>query len=183
MYPLVYFFTIAPIFIGRLIEINGGQLQNPYHYTTGCLLAAQGLFNSILWTTTLLFLSRQSIEDVGLMRFVRTPEERRYGNMVWIQGGERRGAGDSSSELHNFDEAGDWRTHPWFAWWPTSIRKPPAVMTKGNGSVPKWRGNPLTKSHHERVGSEETLQCGSGSGKEAGIQMETVTSVVVEKDK
>ncbi|OHE95010.1 integral membrane protein [Colletotrichum orchidophilum] len=86
-YPIVYFACSTPLIIGRITSLLGVDLGISYFAFAGSILAANGLFNSILWTTTIIFSKPQDAYSTGLNQFafVRTPI-RDYGHTVVISG-------------------------------------------------------------------------------------------------
>lgn len=101
LYPFVYLLCITPLVIGRIASLMGKDLGIPFFAFAGSLLAANGLFNSILWTTTILFFGPDDMIHTGLAKFpfVRTPA-RDYGHTVIISGPSSRGynAADGKAE-------------------------------------------------------------------------------------
>ncbi|KAJ4415616.1 hypothetical protein N0V82_007250 [Gnomoniopsis sp. IMI 355080] len=91
-YPFVYLLCITPLVIGRITIIMGKDLGIHYFAFAGSLLAAHGLLNSILWTSTILFSASEDMEASGLNKFsfIRTPA-RDYGHTVTISGPASRG--------------------------------------------------------------------------------------------
>ncbi|KAK2040653.1 integral membrane protein [Colletotrichum somersetense] len=87
VYPFVYIGCSVPLVIGRVTSLLGIDLGIYYFAFAGSVLAANGLFNSILWTSTILFSAPQDVHDAGLDRFafIRTPI-RDYGHTVVISG-------------------------------------------------------------------------------------------------
>ncbi|KAK2762908.1 integral membrane protein [Colletotrichum kahawae] len=87
LYPFVYVGCSVPLVVGRITSLLGIDLGIPYFAFAGCVLAANGLFNCVLWTTTILFSAPQDVHDTGLDRyaFMRTPI-REYGHRVIIRG-------------------------------------------------------------------------------------------------
>ncbi|CAI0641992.1 unnamed protein product [Colletotrichum noveboracense] len=86
-YPFVYIACSVPLVVGRITSLQGIDLGVPYFAFAGCVLALNGLFNSILWTTTILCSAPKDAHDTGLDRFafMRTPI-REFGNTVIISG-------------------------------------------------------------------------------------------------
>ncbi|KAK2002382.1 integral membrane protein [Colletotrichum falcatum] len=87
VYPFVYIGCSVPLVVGRVTSLLGIDLGIYYFAFAGSVLAANGLFNSILWTSTILFSAPQDVRDTGLDRFafIRTPI-RDYGHTVVISG-------------------------------------------------------------------------------------------------
>ncbi|KAK8016910.1 hypothetical protein PG993_015099 [Apiospora rasikravindrae] len=65
----------------------GYGVSMTFYLFAGALSASHGFLNVALWSTCILFMGEKEQEELGLDRFMRTPRERTYGNMVWIQGG------------------------------------------------------------------------------------------------
>ncbi|KAK1467574.1 integral membrane protein [Colletotrichum cuscutae] len=86
-YPFVYVACSTPLIIGRITSLLGIDLGILYFAFAGSILAANGLFNSILWITTIVFSEPQDAHNTGLdqFAFVRTPI-RDYGHTVIISG-------------------------------------------------------------------------------------------------
>lgn len=87
IYPSIYMFTGAPLLLGSLIPAL--EAQPLFMGVAGALLAATGLLDSILWSSIILFSNRDDIRNAGLdgFTFMRTPEGRTLGNIVFVQGG------------------------------------------------------------------------------------------------
>lgn len=95
IYPLIYIVCATPLAVGRAMDMAGAgdTIGLKYYGFAGALVASHGLLNVILWSTTVVFIGSRDARDTGLdkFKFMRTPHEREYGNMVWVQGG---GGGD-----------------------------------------------------------------------------------------
>ncbi|KAI3400403.1 hypothetical protein diail_3420 [Diaporthe ilicicola] len=124
VYPVIYLVCIAPLVIGRISIIMGYDLGISYFAFAGSILAANGLLNSVLWTTTILFSAPQDMVATGLDRFtfMRTPE-RNYGHTVIISGpvshgyaGTYRGGGGSGGEREK-------QPKEWW-WWRVGGQRP-----------------------------------------------------------
>ncbi|KAK2013515.1 integral membrane protein [Colletotrichum eremochloae] len=87
IYPFVYIGCSVPLVVGRVASLLGIDLGIYYFSFAGSVLAANGLINSILWMSTILFSAPQDVRDTGLDKFafVRTPV-RDYGHTVVISG-------------------------------------------------------------------------------------------------
>jgi hypothetical protein len=73
----------------------GAQVPLGYFCFAGALISLNGFFDCLLFGTTrhsIIFASKYDLDavDTGVktIAFLQTPKARRYGNMVWIQGGE-----------------------------------------------------------------------------------------------
>ncbi|KAL0944715.1 uncharacterized protein CTRU02_202602 [Colletotrichum truncatum] len=119
IYPFVYIGCSTPLIIGRITSLLGIDLGIPYFAFAGCILAANGLFNSILWTSTILFSAPQDVHDTGLDRFafMRTPI-REYGHTVFISGPASRRV--PLSEL----QPDSTRNHKGWWWWRHGGQRP-----------------------------------------------------------
>jgi hypothetical protein len=107
----------------------------------------------LLWSTTIIFIGDKDIHETGLDMFAmaRTPT-RRYGNMIWVQGG------------NNSDGPEEQRGGvTWWQW-----------LSGGKGS------SSGTFPRHSRSTSQESLRRNVGAAEENTIQLEVVTMVVVE---
>ncbi|KAJ4184158.1 hypothetical protein NW755_009164 [Fusarium falciforme] len=99
VYPLIYVMCTLPLALGRIATMAGAHVPMGYYCFAGTLIASNGSFDCLLFGTTrhaIVFGSKDDvdIEDTGLetLAFMRTPANR-YGNTIWIQGGESHSAG------------------------------------------------------------------------------------------
>lgn len=99
MYPLIYVMCTLPLALGRIATMAGAHVPMGYYCFAGTLIASNGSFDCLLFGTTrhaIVFGSKDDvdIEDTGLetFAFMRTPAHR-YGNTIWIQGGESHSDG------------------------------------------------------------------------------------------
>jgi hypothetical protein len=88
IYPFIYIACTSPLAVARLMTTNGGSPSVTYYCIAGLTLATNGFWNTILWSTTMLFSNSEDMRNTGLDQFasIRTPASRRYGNMIWING-------------------------------------------------------------------------------------------------
>lgn len=126
VYPFIYLVCIAPLVIGRVSIIMGIDLGISFFAFAGSVLAANGLFNSILWTTTILFSAPDDMLATGLDRFtfMRTPA-RNYGHTVVISGPVSQGytgtyGGGAGGDRDRDREKG--RKEWW--WWRAGGQRP-----------------------------------------------------------
>lgn len=129
--------------------------------TAGALLAATGLLDAILWSSILLFSGKEDLANTGLdqFTFMRTPEGRTLGNIVFVQGGGKDTGGGIGGDLgRHGNRRQSWHSRKDKGWWRLGDRG-------GNESHPS--------------SSQEHLPGGGGLGD--GIQMEVVTMVVSER--
>ena len=178
IYPIIYVTCTAPLALGRIATMAGVDVSVKFFCVAGALIASNGWLDVVLFSTTrhhILFDAPADSEDTGLdtFAFMRTPVTRRYGNMVWVQGGARTGAPD-----HDDDHE------------PRSRRRNGSSGWERIGERMGWGGGRRTGHYkgtsREWVGapgsvSQESLRGrGSGYAQDGGIQMDTVTTVVVE---
>ncbi|KAK3938795.1 G protein-coupled glucose receptor regulating Gpa2-domain-containing protein [Diplogelasinospora grovesii] len=167
LYPVIYVVCTAPLALGRIATMAGVKVPTSFFCTAGALIASNGWLDVLLWGMTrhkLLFSSDIGAEDTGLatFTFMRTPPERKYGNMVWVEGAPRQ----QDSEL---EEGWGWGRLGW-----TRIRK----------RFMGWQRLGLTKRPGTRTRSvsQESLRGMAKNNNDLAIQMDMVTSVVVEVD-
>jgi hypothetical protein len=184
IYPVIYVFCTAPLALGRIATMAGAKMSLGYFCAAGALITSNGWLDVLLWGLTrrvLLFESDIDAEDLGLATFgfMRTPPERKYGNMVWVQGASGRAA-EEEAQLRETgaDEAKDgfgwWRAAHW--WRARSGRGPGAAGRRRTSSGGQILGHRRTGS---RSISQESLRGGRG---DMAIQMDVVTTVEVEVD-
>ncbi|KAK2728942.1 integral membrane protein [Colletotrichum kahawae] len=163
IYPIIYILCTAPLAMGRVITMSGRSVSLEYFCLAGSMIASNGWLDVLLFSTTrhvIIFNASPDYEETGIetFAFMRTPANRRYGNMVWVQGGDGQTQHVSS---------GDEGTGGW-------LRK---LFRRGSGRGIKRDGHRRSGAH--RSISQESLR---RRGATEGIQMETVTTVVVEMD-
>lgn len=154
-YPFVYLFCITPLVIGRIALIMGKDLGINYFAFAGSILAAHGLLNSILWTSTIMFSASEDMEATGLHKFsfLRTPA-RDYGHTVIISGPASRGYKATDGK-----ETTEW-------WWWRS------------GGLKSWR--PRYNSAHEKLNPDLIRIPTLPSIEGPYIHMDVVTRIVIE---
>ncbi|KAM4061234.1 G protein-coupled glucose receptor regulating gpa2 domain-containing protein [Hirsutella rhossiliensis] len=153
VYPLIYVLCTLPLALGRIATMAGKDVPTGYFCFAGAIIAFNGAFDCLLFGTTrsaIIFGSASDLssDSIGFktFAFLKTPSARRYGNMIWIQGG---GDGGRRSWRDNKMAGG---------WWPWN-----------------QRGRPWPRKERHQSTSQEPLGA-------AAIQMDMVTSVVVEVD-
>ncbi|KAK7966959.1 uncharacterized protein PG986_001236 [Apiospora aurea] len=172
VYPFVYIACTIPLAIIRLKQsMNDGKrdsgqdeaMDPAYYYVAALMVSSNGFWNTILWLTTMFVSTPEDIRHAGLetFAFIRTPEWRKFGNMVWISGpmskraitmaGRGRGMGGHRHGSDNND--GSW----W--WW----RMGGETRLRNSGSTPQGP-------------SREHLHL-----EDNGIQMDVVTTITVEE--
>ncbi|KAI9150284.1 hypothetical protein HJFPF1_10043 [Paramyrothecium foliicola] len=151
IYPVIYVLCTLPLALGRLMSMAGVEVPVGYFCFAGAMIASNGSFDCLLFGTTrnvIIFASKYEVDyaedGLNTFNFMTAAPRRRFGNMVWIEGGKR----DAEEKV-----AGGWWT-----WNRVRGRPERRHISKGSRSV-----------------SQESLRG-------PAIQMETVTSVVVEMD-
>lgn len=102
LYPVIYVLCAAPLAICRVISMSGKTVEDHYFCFAAAMMASNGWMHVLLFSLTrgsILFYSSPAMVDIGLetFSFMRTPR-RRFGNMVWVQGGLPPGRGESQDE-------------------------------------------------------------------------------------
>ncbi len=94
LYPLIYVLCTAPLAAGRIASMAGNDVSLAYFCFAGAMIASAGWLDVALYSST-----RRSIvfsgeappsQDTGLdtFAFMRTPADRRFGNLVFVSGGD-----------------------------------------------------------------------------------------------
>ncbi|OLN97045.1 hypothetical protein CCHL11_02216 [Colletotrichum chlorophyti] len=161
IYPIIYILCTAPLALGRVITMAGRSVSLEYFCLAGAMIASNGWLDVLLFSTTrhvIIFNASPDYEETGLetFAFMRTPANRRYGNMVWVQG-----AGSTPHGAPVDEGTGGW------------LQK---LFRRRRGLDVK-RDRQRSGAH--RSISQESLRRRGGM---EGIQMETVTTVVVEME-
>lgn len=144
--------------------MSGTTVSVQYFCFAGSMIASNGWLDVLLFSWTrgaIIFGASPDSEDMGLdtFSFLRTPQGRRYGNMVWVQGGAHGENGDSTRRTRR-------RNHGWWKLGGDYMQQGP----KG-GRDDGWAHGPNSVSQQSLRGA--TMN-------DHAIQMDTVTSVVVE---
>ncbi|KAI2465770.1 G protein-coupled glucose receptor regulating Gpa2-domain-containing protein [Annulohypoxylon bovei var. microspora] len=171
IYPLIYVLCTAPLALGRIVTMSGRDVSVTYFCLAGAMIASNGWLDVLLFSTTrhsIIFNAPLDSENTGLetFAFMRTPYWRRYGNMVWVQGGAqtRDGGNDRQPRMRRSAVWGLDRLGRLMGWGGRDGRS--------KNGVGRWNGG-------RGSGSQESLR-GITETAETGIQMDTVTTVVVE---
>ncbi|KAK0641648.1 G protein-coupled glucose receptor regulating Gpa2-domain-containing protein [Cercophora newfieldiana] len=106
LYPLIYVVCSAPLALGRILTMAGARVPILYFCAAGALIASNGWLDVLLWGVTrqrLLFGGEVDSEDNGLdtFTFMRTPRDRKYGNIVWVEGGAGRGGRSKEGSMES----------------------------------------------------------------------------------
>ncbi|KAI5464947.1 hypothetical protein BGZ63DRAFT_379059 [Mariannaea sp. PMI_226] len=154
IYPIIYVMCTLPLATGRIATMAGANVPLGYFCFAGAMISSNGSFDCLIFGSTrtdIVFASMYEVDaaDVGLktFAFMKTPTDRRFGNVVSIQGG-RQGSEESVPSKRG--------------WWRLS----------GRGAS---RGGSRSHKGMFRTTSQESLRG-------PAIQMDTITSVVVEID-
>lgn len=168
--------------------MTGTYVGITYFLVAGALIASNGWLDVVLFATTrhtVIFDRPVDSDDTGVdtFAFMRTPHTRLYGNMVWVQGGA-----DTTTMSNN--DASEERGRPrgrrrkGSSGWEMIGER----IGWGASNTRKGRHNPYKSTSRDWVSdgpsstSQESLRSG-GYMTDHGIQMDTVTTVVVEHDK
>ncbi|KAK8869227.1 G protein-coupled glucose receptor regulating Gpa2-domain-containing protein [Apiospora arundinis] len=174
VYPFIYLVVTGPLATGRMLTMAGYDVSMSYYLFAGALSASHGFLNATLWSMCILFMDRREQEELGLDRFMRTPKERTYGNMVWIQGGTGPAVGAVSS-------GGDDSGEVWRGLWAQQL----AGRGGGDDGQTIWRSQhsanarpwPDSSSQHslnrQTTGSSER-------GNDETMEMHIFTTVTIE---
>jgi hypothetical protein len=106
LYPLIYVLCTMPLAAGRIASMAGNDVSLGYFCFAGSMIASAGWLDVVLYSTTRrgIVFSGQAppSQDTGIetFAFMRTPPARRFGNVVFVSGG------DGSRNNH---EAKRWR--------------------------------------------------------------------------
>lgn len=169
MYPIIYVVCTAPLAFGRVATMAGADVPLGYFTAAGALITSNGWLDVLLWGVTrrsLLFGAEVDTEDSGLatFAFMRTPHARQYGNMIWVEGAGGREASPRTEQKDG---------------WSLGWRKLMGWRRLGFGGTGARDRNSklgISRRRSNTQGSQESLR---GT---TGIQMDMVTTVVVEVD-
>ncbi|KAK2053346.1 integral membrane protein [Colletotrichum caudatum] len=161
IYPVIYILCTAPLALGRVISMTGKQVPLDYFCFAGAMIASNGWLDVLLFSTTrhvIMFRASPGFEETGLntFAFMRTPANRQFGNMIWVQG-----AGSPTLNRPSVEGTGGW------------LQKLFRKSHRGRDT----KGERHHRHTHRSISQESLRRRG---GNMEGIQMETVTTVVVE---
>ncbi|KAL2153424.1 hypothetical protein VTH82DRAFT_4579 [Thermothelomyces myriococcoides] len=185
LYPLVYIVCTAPLALARIASMAGVVVPPSYFYISGALLGSNGWLDVLLWSVTrhrLLFRADVDEEDHGLdtFTFMRTPHGRRWGNMVWVQGGAGRG-GEAGRETEKTtkEKLGDLlkRGTGWRSLFGFGGDGDDSSGGGGGGGSGTGTGD----GRNSRASGHDRHELGGGREEGLAIQMDMVTTVVVEQ--
>lgn len=170
LYPLIYIACTLPLALGRIATMAGAHVPIAYFCTAGALITSNGWLDVLLWGATrhtLLFGADVDTQESGLesFAFMRTPHGRRWGNIVWVEGGGGGGNGTGDRKGAGDKEEGGGRVGRW-----VKGRMGWRQLGFGGGGSGGGNGNGAGEKEGRVRGREEGL----------AIQMDMVTTVVVE---
>lgn len=162
LYPIIYVCCTMPLAAGRVASMAGSNPSLGYFCFAAAMIASNGWLDVLLYATTrrsIVFSDNPSAQDTGLetFTFMRTPN-RRFGNVVFVAGG----ADATADEAMNAD----------------ALRGRKKIGSLGK--LARLRGE--AGSSEVSLRGKEHGSSDGGGGVLGAIQMETVTSVVVEVD-
>ncbi|KAI6425895.1 hypothetical protein MCOR21_007004 [Pyricularia oryzae] len=202
LYPLIFILCTAPLSFCSLAGRSSADVPQGYLCFAAVMLGAEGLLDALLYATTrrpIIFSGEQPpTQDTGIdtFAFVRTPPGRKFGNVVFVRGGEadeeaglggERGGGgnnnngtsSSSSSSSGSSSGSDDASHDRRRV-EVSEAKPQLAPGRMGGlfqvmsSDGREQRRKKEDNHHLRVSGMDTTRL--------TIQCETVMSVSVEMD-
>lgn len=110
IYPLIYVVCTLPLALGRVGTLANADVPYWYFCMAGALITSNGWLDVLLWGTTRHTVVFGPIEDADALgletfAFMRTPPDREFGNIVWVQGATF-GGGDESKGSQSGRRAG-----------------------------------------------------------------------------
>lgn len=212
-YPIIYLVLTLPLAVGRILTMTNVDVSIHYFCASGALIAANGLFDVLMWGFTrrdVVFgdgIEAASALGLETFSFMRTPQGRKYGNIIWVQGagaagssGGRAGtppiaasAANRSSEVdktQSVDGRYGLRRWPWWRGLGSSRWVPQWGQAVGGGvnsSDGRTRRGGIRPHRAQRSVSQESLRGAAGRASNGErslgvIQMDLVTTVVIETD-
>lgn len=150
IYQIIYIMCTVPLAISRMAAMTGTEPGWVFYGIAGAMIASHGWLNVLLWSTTMIFIGNQDIQETGLEKFafIRTPQ-RMYGNVILAKGGNAPNPGTQRP-----------------SWW-----SPCRAFRDVSSNAPPQR--------HSRNGSEESLRR-TGSLENSVIEVEIEAKVVIE---
>lgn len=184
VYPVIYVLCTAPLAFGRIATMAGAHVSTEYFCLAGALIASNGWLDVVLFSTTrdsILFKSSVDTEEdgIGTFAFMRTPHGRRYGNMVWVQGGlndgTNRSGGSGGVRGQRKNGSRGWEVLGERMGWRGTLGRSSSRASRRDN----WPMGPGALS-------QESLRTGGADMPDGGnnaIMLDTVTTVVVEIDR
>jgi len=183
VYPVVYVVCTLPLAAGRIATMAGAPVPVGYFLAAGALISCNGFLDVLLWGTTrrsVIFGAVDDADALGLetFTFMRTPHDRKFGNMVWVEAaGEAERGRDAAAAAGSQNSGGSGS-----GFWERLLRGPGGWRELGRKQG-RDAGRPATRRAEQRSISQESLRSSAArvDGMH-GIQMDLVTTVVVEVD-
>jgi hypothetical protein len=181
IYPLIYVLCTAPLALGRIATMAGIAVPLSYFCVAGALITSNGWLDVTLWSITrreLLYCAEVDREDVGLetFTFMRTPPDRVFGNIIWVEGGALRPPG-FPGEATDSKGLKSWSWGSLRGWLRLSDGS-----AGGRRSVLSSVGSALGRGAGPRNVSQQSLRGRSEPASSLAIHLDTITSVEVEVD-
>ena len=132
IYPLIYILCTMPLATMRAVNLADIDISMGCWDFAGGMIAMNGAFDCLLFGATrhaIVFGSKYNVADadtgINTFSFIRTPRNREYGNIVWVQGG------DGEEE----EEQGDQNRGGWLAWPRRALRRGSGIVQKSSAPV------------------------------------------------
>ncbi|KAK3905661.1 hypothetical protein C8A05DRAFT_41400 [Staphylotrichum tortipilum] len=178
LYPLIYILCTLPLALGRIASMAGAKVPLVYFCTAGALITSNGWLDVLLWGVTrhrLLFgadgvdQQESGLETFAVPDLLRTPQGRRWGNIVWVEGGGNEKGGGVGGKKGGREDKGSWGWVKRRMGWRELGFVAGSPGVRGSVNAPQPPPPP-------------PVQTGRRKGRGAGlsIQMDMVTTVVVE---
>lgn len=96
LYPIIYVSCTLPVAIGRIVAMAGTHVPVEYFCFAGAMIAFNGFFDCLLYTTTrnsIIFSSVREMDmpDTGISTFTfLTPPARQFGNVISVETAKRK---------------------------------------------------------------------------------------------
>ncbi|KAL2759153.1 hypothetical protein ACRALDRAFT_2098986 [Sodiomyces alcalophilus JCM 7366] len=190
LYPLAHVLCTAPLAAGRVATMAGTHPTLAYFCAAGAIIACNGWLDALLYASTrrsILFSDKPPSQDTGLNTFsyLRTPANRRFGNVVFVAGGVgATGRQSLDDQLVEAPSPSHHRRHhrQQRGCKKENIRRSLRKLTRlrgeaGQSDVSLW-GVEQNKSGDDHV-SPVSRDVGRNG---LAIQLETVTTVVSERE-
>ncbi|KAF7536634.1 hypothetical protein G7054_g4331 [Neopestalotiopsis clavispora] len=167
VYPFIYIACTSPLAIARLITVAGGSPSVTYYCIAGLTLGTNGFWNTILWSTTMLFSTPEDMRNTGLdqFAFIRTPITRRYGNIVHINGPASKRNNNLTGGLDGMAGDGTATSRGGSGWWWWNL-----------GGQTRWKGPAQSRNTSQQSLARREVRA-TPPPPEHGIQLDVVTTV------
>mgnify|MGYP002620275370 FL=1 len=181
LYPIIYVVCTAPLALGRIATMAGIKVPISYFCTAGALITSNGWLDVLLWGLTrhrIVFGAEVDDPETGLesFTFMRTPVGRKYGNMIWVEGGGGNARGRRSGSTAGWQSVdGDEGNATWLGRMKRWVRR----AQRGDGGGRALRLGSITNGQSRE---RKTEPRDGARTCPMGIHMDIVTSVVVERN-